>query len=205
MALMSSGTGTGMDNSISKVWEREGNEKSTSPYNSGTGRKWKNSFPNFGNGNQRFSFLGMIGNGNSCSPLILRVRDQWGWKSICLLWIACRCSITTLPSMVCNGSTHCKLISSSHAPGEPVPLLVATCLNCPIIASRVFHWDKLFPQKWNRHITIHPLIHYKLTIEPLYLLSAGVHQKSQNTQSSNIFLYYCLGFSKQQKQWYRGI
>ena len=90
MALMSSGTGTGMDNSISKVWEREGNEKSTSPYNSGTGRDKnpfpefrsgkemkKNSFPNFRSGNQRFSFLRMIGNGNSCSPLILRGnRDQ---------------------------------------------------------------------------------------------------------------------------------
>ena len=90
MALMSSGTGTGMDNSISKVWEREGNEKSTSPYNLGTGRDKnpfpefgngkemkKNSFPNFRSGNQRFSFLRMIGNGNSCSPLILRGnRDQ---------------------------------------------------------------------------------------------------------------------------------
>ena len=51
MALMSSGTGTGMDNSISKVWEREGNKKSTSPYNSGTGRD-KNPFPEFGNGKE---------------------------------------------------------------------------------------------------------------------------------------------------------
>ena len=51
MALMSLGTGTGMDDSISKVWEREGNEKSTSPYNSGTGRD-KNPFPEFGNGKE---------------------------------------------------------------------------------------------------------------------------------------------------------
>ena len=38
--------------------------------NSGTGREWKNPFPKFGKGNQRLSFLGMDGNGNSRSPLL---------------------------------------------------------------------------------------------------------------------------------------
>ena len=41
MTFGSSGTGTGMDNSISKIREREGNEK--------------NPFPQFVNGNQRGS------------------------------------------------------------------------------------------------------------------------------------------------------
>ena len=43
------GLGTGIENSIPKVWEREGNEKKHSQ-NSGTGGEWKKAFPKFGNG-----------------------------------------------------------------------------------------------------------------------------------------------------------
>ena len=63
MTFGSSGTGTGMDNSIPKVREREGNWKNPFPQfgngkgmkknhsqNSGMGREWKNLFPKFGNG-----------------------------------------------------------------------------------------------------------------------------------------------------------
>ena len=49
MTFEGSGTGTGIENSIPKVWEREGNWKFHSQ-NSGTGREWKNPFPKFGNG-----------------------------------------------------------------------------------------------------------------------------------------------------------
>ena len=63
-AGMTFGTsGTGMDNSIPKVREREGNWKNPFPQfrngkgmkknhsqNSGMGREWKNLFPKFGNG-----------------------------------------------------------------------------------------------------------------------------------------------------------
>ena len=77
-----SGMGREWKNPIPKIREREGNEKNPFPKfgngkgmkkihsrNSGTGREWKNPFPKFGKGNQRPSFLGMTGNGNSCSPL----------------------------------------------------------------------------------------------------------------------------------------
>ena len=63
MTFGSSGTGTGMDNSIPEVREREGNWKNPFPQfgngkgmkknhsqNSGMGREWKNLFPKFGNG-----------------------------------------------------------------------------------------------------------------------------------------------------------
>ena len=63
MTFGSSGTGTGMDNSIPEVREREGNWKKPFPQfgngkgmkknhsqNSGMGREWKNLFPKFGNG-----------------------------------------------------------------------------------------------------------------------------------------------------------
>ena len=46
-----------------REWEKKHSQ------NSGTGREWKNPFPSFGQGNQRLSFLGMGGNGNSRSPL----------------------------------------------------------------------------------------------------------------------------------------
>ena len=49
MTFEGSGTGTGIENFIPKVWEREGNWKFHSQ-NSGTGREWKNPFPKFGNG-----------------------------------------------------------------------------------------------------------------------------------------------------------
>ena len=39
MTFGSSGTGTGMDNSIPEVREREGNGKNPFPINSGTGRE----------------------------------------------------------------------------------------------------------------------------------------------------------------------
>ena len=42
--------GRGMEKSIPKIREREGNEK--------------NPFPHFGNGNQRLSFPRILGNGN---------------------------------------------------------------------------------------------------------------------------------------------
>ena len=45
----------GMENCIPNSWEREW--------------KWTKSFPNFGNGNGRPVFPGMVGNGNSRSPL----------------------------------------------------------------------------------------------------------------------------------------
>ena len=49
MTFEGSGTGTGIENSIPKVREREGNEKIHSQ-NSGTGRERKKTFPKFGNG-----------------------------------------------------------------------------------------------------------------------------------------------------------
>ena len=58
----------GMKKSIPTIGEREGNEKKHSQ-NSGTGRECKNPFPKFRKGNQRLSFLGMDGNGNSRLPL----------------------------------------------------------------------------------------------------------------------------------------
>ena len=63
MTFGSTGLGTGMDNSIPEVREREGNWKNPFPQfgngkgmkknhsqNSGMGREWKNLFPKFGNG-----------------------------------------------------------------------------------------------------------------------------------------------------------
>ena len=87
------GNGKGIKNSIPKFREWEGNEKIPFPkfgngkgmkkihsQNSGTGREWKNPFPKFGKGNQRPPFLGMTGNGNSCSPL------GGDFKFTCWLW-----------------------------------------------------------------------------------------------------------------------
>ena len=75
MAFWSSGTRTGMDNSIPEVREREGNEKKPFPkFENGKGMKKsipkirgregneKNLFPQFGNGNQRLSFPKIPGN-----------------------------------------------------------------------------------------------------------------------------------------------
>ena len=89
MTFGSSGTGTGMDNSIPEVREREGNWKNPFPQfgngkgmkkkhsqNLGMGREWKNLFPKlgkgyeknqspqFGNGDQRLSYPKVPGNGN---------------------------------------------------------------------------------------------------------------------------------------------
>ena len=61
--------------------------------------------------------------------------------------------------------------------------------NCPIIVSRVFHWDKLFRQKQNRHITISFII-YRLTTEPLYRLSLlQVYIKNPKTRNQATLPY----------------
>ena len=68
MTFGSSGTGTGMDNSIPEVREREGNGKNPFP-KFGNGKGMKKTIPENREGNQRPPFLGMTGNGNSRSPL----------------------------------------------------------------------------------------------------------------------------------------
>ena len=60
---------TGTENCIPKFWEREQGKKLHSQL-LGTGMGMKKSFPIFGNGNRRLVFPGMVGNGNSRSPLI---------------------------------------------------------------------------------------------------------------------------------------
>ena len=49
MTFGSSGMGTGMDDSIPEVWEREGNGKKPFP-KFGNKKEWKKAFPIFGNG-----------------------------------------------------------------------------------------------------------------------------------------------------------
>ena len=84
MTFGSSGTRTGMDNSNPEVQEGKGKRKNPFPKfgngkgmkekhskSKGTGKGRKNPFPYFGNRNQRLSFPGMDGNGNSCSPLYI--------------------------------------------------------------------------------------------------------------------------------------
>ena len=107
--IANSGMGRELKKSIPTIREREGNEKNPFPQfgngkgmkkthshnsgtgrewkkthsrNSGMGRKWKNPFPYFGKGNQRLSFLGMDGNGNSRSPLIPDGRERNGWCAL---------------------------------------------------------------------------------------------------------------------------
>ena len=60
--------GTGMYNCIPTFGNGNGNEKLRSQL-LGTGMGMKKSFPIFGNGNRRPVFPGMVGNGNSRSPL----------------------------------------------------------------------------------------------------------------------------------------
>ena len=88
MTFKSSGTRTGMDNSIPEVREREGNGKNPFP-KFGNGRRMKKSIPkirereeneknpfqHFGNGNQRLSFQRIPGNGNGNEKNV-----TWQWK-----------------------------------------------------------------------------------------------------------------------------
>ena len=66
--------GTGMKNYIPNFWKWNRNKKFYSQL-LGRGMGMKNPFPTFGNGNGRLVFPGMVGNGNSRSPLNYVQRD----------------------------------------------------------------------------------------------------------------------------------
>ena len=76
-----SGTGREWKNPFPKFGNGKGMKKIHSR-NSGTGREWKKSIPEIREGNQRPPFLGMTGNGNSRSPLLLNIETQ------CLMWLS---------------------------------------------------------------------------------------------------------------------